>query len=322
MCVFSWHSSWGFSVRVSSTLVWRPPFAADSEWNSNCLPQQWSSSILNAQKNMLKTQSEKEGILSTYWNKATNLTLMRKSFHIWAFDSILPEFQLGIRLRISLPENMFRFLPGWSKMSEKRGHWYVVGLRLFKTACDHMSRPAWAHSAPVLSRWLPQLQRDLQTIQSLMLCWLWTKLIGISYGSCEENKIKRQFNGPPFTHWLVEPEGEVHKGWDSSFKLINMSKPSKIKGIYVQSMKKGFNNQFQMGSLFHHISQPFNHLYITPDYLWTSHKALCDFMSSKHDPVLNVDGPPTNGTAPIPCASCRGTRYHEAVFSEYTLTDL
>ena len=77
-----------------------------------------------------------------------------------------------------------------------------------------------------------RLQRDLQTIQALEIqCyvpWLWTKLIGISYGkSCEENKIKWQFNGPPFTHcWLVEPEGEVHKGWDSSFKLINMSKLS------------------------------------------------------------------------------------------------
>ena len=147
--------------------------------------------------------------------------------------------------------------------------------------------------------YLTWLHRDLQTIQALEIqCyvpWLWTKLIGISYGkSCEENKIKWQFNGPPFTHcWRVEPEGEVHKGWDSSFKLINMSKPSsKFEGIYVQSMKKGFNNQFQMGSLFHHISQPFKHLHITPDYLWPSHKALCDIMSSKHDPVLNVDGPP------------------------------
>ena len=166
-CVFYCGSAWHSSLRlfcqrngreVSSTLVWRPPFAADSEWNSNCLPHrlQCSSCMLmyadvcSSQKNMFVTTqgSEKEGIvcqiekrtcvfyiqilpsknirkifikkrhanrnnlLKQKGNKSDCLLMLqRRRFHIWVFYSILPEFQLGIGLRISLPENMFRFLP-------------------------------------------------------------------------------------------------------------------------------------------------------------------------------------------------------------------
>ncbi len=220
-CVFYCGSAWHSSLRlfcqrngreVSSTLVWRPPFAADSEWNSNCLPHrlQCSSCMLmyadvcSSQKNMFVTTqgSEKEGILCQIektcvfyililpaknirkivikkrhanrnnflkqkGNKSDRLLMFqRKRFHIWAFYSILPEFQLGIGLRISLPENMFGFLP--AAVPWKNGSFTLTCTMM---ATSHyarmaviMSRPAWAHSAPVLSRWWPHVAAEGQRL--------------------------------------------------------------------------------------------------------------------------------------------------------------
>ena len=139
-----------------------------SDWKKTCVFYILILPAKNIRKIVIKKRhANRNNFLKQKGNKSDRLLMFqRKRFHIWAFYSILPEFQLGIGLRISLPENMFGFLP--AAVPWKNGSFTLTCTTLYVSLRTHvhviLNRPAWAHSAPVLSRWWPHVAVEWQRL--------------------------------------------------------------------------------------------------------------------------------------------------------------
>lgn len=151
-------------LHLSWALVWRPPFAADSEWNSNYLPQIqfvcFKSLSLPKEQNQIKYVKEApvcSDMKSGRPSILRNLTLLGvKSLLSWGVDPILPKSQLGVGLRIPLSENMFGFL---QMMQMCR---WCKGLELFATTLEDIRSTftQWFLTVPHLAHlvtWVPKL---------------------------------------------------------------------------------------------------------------------------------------------------------------------